>query len=206
MIRLFYLLLLMFLPLFADGAVMSEKHNSETIALSSDNTMQKSQNITVDTFAIDSQSSHNLQSKVSVSLILIGLAFMIAEVLVPGFGILGIGGVIAFASGSLLLFDTDTIGRSSSIPLIVAVTITNLVFFLLMMKLFVKSRAIKATTRVDNMVGSDAEVVDIRARGYLVDFNGEIWTASSKSELTIGQRVKIVELFGLVLKVKPIKE
>ncbi|WP_428776713.1 NfeD family protein, partial [Vibrio sp.] len=45
-------------------------------------------------------------------LIVLGIAFMIAEVFVSGFGILGIGGVIAFAFGSLLLFDAETLGSS----------------------------------------------------------------------------------------------
>ena len=44
-------------------------------------------------------------------LIILGIAFMVAEVLIAGFGILGIGGVIAFAFGSFLLFDSDTLGR-----------------------------------------------------------------------------------------------
>ena len=50
-------------------------------------------------------------------LIILGIAFMVAEVFITGFGILGIGGVAAFAFGSLLLFDADTLGSGVSIPL-----------------------------------------------------------------------------------------
>ena len=59
---------------------------------------------------------------------------MVAEVFVAGFGILGIGGVIAFAFGSLLLFDAETLGQSVSIPLIIAFTLSSLAFFVLVMK------------------------------------------------------------------------
>src|SRR2546430_3469353 len=42
-----------------------------------------------------------------LALILIGLAFMVAEAFASGFGTLGMGGVIAFVIGSVILFDTD---------------------------------------------------------------------------------------------------
>ena len=69
-------------------------------------------------------------------LIMLGIAFMVAEVFVAGFGILGIGGVISFSIGSLLLFDADTLGSSVSLPLIIAFALVSLAFFILVMKLF----------------------------------------------------------------------
>ncbi|TKI69514.1 nodulation protein NfeD [Sulfurimonas crateris] len=141
-------------------------------------------------------------------LILLGIALMVAEVFVAGFGILGVGGVIAFAFGSLLLFDADTLGQSVSIPLIIAFTLSSLVFFLLVIKLFLSSRSAKVVSGADEMIGAAAKVVDVREDGYLVHCHGETWSAVSDSKLSIGQDVEVVELSGLVLKVipKPIKE
>lgn len=141
-------------------------------------------------------------------LILLGIAFMVAEVFVAGFGILGIGGVIAFAFGSLLLFDADTLGQSVSIPLIIAFTLSSLAFFVLVMKLFLSSRSAKVVSGADEMIGAAAQVVDVGENGYLVHCHGERWSAVSESKLSIGQDVEVVELLGLVLKVipKPIKE
>ncbi|MDT8337613.1 MAG: nodulation protein NfeD [Sulfurimonas sp.] len=139
-------------------------------------------------------------------LILLGLAFMVAEVFVVGFGILGIGGVIAFAFGSLLLFDADTLGQSVSIPLIIAFSLSSLAFFVLVMKLFLSSRSAKVVSGADEMIGAAAKVVDVREDGYLVHCHGETWSAVSESKLSIGQNVEVVKLSGLVLKVKPIKE
>ncbi|MBE0515058.1 nodulation protein NfeD [Sulfurimonas sp.] len=139
-------------------------------------------------------------------LILLGIALMVAEVFIAGFGILGIGGVIAFAFGSLLLFDADTLGQSVSIPLIIAFTLSSLVFFLLVIKLFLSSRSAKIVSGADEMIGAAAKVVDVREDGYLVHCHGETWSAVSESELSIGQDVEVVELSGLVLKVKPIEE
>jgi membrane-bound serine protease (ClpP class) len=139
-------------------------------------------------------------------LIILGISFMIAEVFVAGFGVLGIGGVISFAFGSVLLFDSDTPGNGVSIPLIIAFSLMSLVFFIMVMRLFLSSRSAKIVTGVDDMVGSFAEVVEIDEKGYHVLCHGEIWSATSGTELAVGQKVKVIELSGLILKVKPIKE
>jgi membrane-bound serine protease (ClpP class) len=131
---------------------------------------------------------------------------MVAEVFVAGFGILGIGGVIAFAFGSLLLFDADTLGHSVSIPLVMAFSLSSLAFFVLVMKLFLSSRSAKIVSGADEMIGSAAQVVDLTKSGYLVHCHGETWSAVSDSKLSIGQDVEVVELSGLILKVKPTKE
>jgi membrane-bound serine protease (ClpP class) len=139
-------------------------------------------------------------------LIVLGISFMIIEVFVSGFGILGIGGVISFAFGSVLLFDADTLGNSVSIPLVVAFSLVSLAFFILVMRLFLSSRSAKIVTGIEDMVGSLAEVVEVHEKGYHVLCHGEIWNATSSSKLEVGQKVKVMELSGLELSVKPIKE
>jgi len=197
MIRLFFLFLLIVSPLFATNTALIKQESSaeKNLVLSSDSLTQKSQ-----------KSQPYLQSELSITLILFGLALMIAEIFVPGFGILGIGGVIAFASGSLLLFDADTVGRSFSIPVIIAFSLSSLAFFILVMRLFLSSKSTKVLSRADELIGADAEVVDIREKGYLVYCHGETWSATSESKLSIGQSVEVVELLGLILRVKPTKE
>jgi membrane-bound serine protease (ClpP class) len=139
-------------------------------------------------------------------LIILGIAFMIAEVFVTGFGILGIGGVIAFAFGSLLLFDADTLGSGVSIPLVIAFSLVSLVFFIFVLQFIIKSRTIKVVTGVDEMIGSTAEVIESTEKGYRVRCHGEIWYAESDSILEIDQKVRVESLSGLVLHVNPIKE
>lgn len=139
-------------------------------------------------------------------LIILGIAFMIAEVFIAGFGILGIGGVIAFAFGSLLLFDADTLGSSVSIPLIVAFTLMSLLFFILVMRLFLSSRQAKVVTGSHEMIGSIAEVIRVDENIYYVYCHGERWSAVSNSKLKVGQRVEVIKFSGLTLEVKPIKE
>ena len=55
-----------------------------------------------------------------LALILLGVAFFVAEAFVPSFGALGLGGVAAFAFGALLLIDSDVPGFGIPLPLIAA--------------------------------------------------------------------------------------
>ena len=139
-------------------------------------------------------------------LIILGISFMVIEVFVAGFGVLGIGGVIAFAFGSLLLFDADTLGNSVSVPLVIAFSLVSLAFFIMVMRLFLRSRSAKVVTGVEDMVGSLAQVIDVGGEGYHVACHDEVWNAVSEVKLSVGERVQVIELSGLTLKVKPIEE
>ncbi|MCW8820628.1 MAG: nodulation protein NfeD [Sulfurovum sp.] len=139
-------------------------------------------------------------------LIVLGIVFMVAEVFITGFGILGIGGVIAFAFGSLLLFDAQTLGSGISIPLIIAFSLVSLGFFIFVLQFLIRSRSVKIVTGVDEMVGATAQVLESTKEGYRVRCHGEIWYATSDNELEVGQNVRVESLSGLTLHVNLIKE
>ncbi|MDA3908491.1 MAG: nodulation protein NfeD [Sulfurimonas sp.] len=139
-------------------------------------------------------------------LIFLGISFMIAEVFILGFGVLGIGGAIAFAFGSVLLFDAGTLGSNVSIPLILAFTIVSIAFFILVIRLFISSRSAKIVSGAEEMLGAIAEVIEAEDNVYYVHCHGETWNAKSKDKLSVGQKVEVVKLSGLTLEVKPIKE
>ncbi len=139
-------------------------------------------------------------------LILLGVSFMVAEVFVSGFGVLGIGGVIAFAFGSLLLFDADTLGSSVSLPLVIAFTLVSLLFFILVMRLFIRSRSARVVSGAEEMIGAVGEVVAADGDAYRVHCHGETWQATSDSTLRVGQKVQITERNGLTVTIKPIEE
>ncbi len=139
-------------------------------------------------------------------LILLGVSFMVAEVFVSGFGVLGVGGVVAFAFGSLLLFDADTLGSSVSLSLVIAFSLVSLAFFILVMKLFMRSRSAKVVTGAEEMIGAVAEVLEAGSNGYHVLCHGETWHAESESPLSVGQKVRVTGRNGLILQIKPIEE
>ncbi|MFT7824774.1 MAG: nodulation protein NfeD [Sulfurimonas sp.] len=139
-------------------------------------------------------------------LILLGVLFMIAEVLIAGFGIFGIGGVIAFAFGSFLLFDTQTLGVGVSIPLIIAFTLVSLAFFVYVIRFLIRSRSVKTVSGTEEMIGSEAKILEVTDEGYRVRCHGEIWSAKSKEPLDIGQSAWVDGLDGLTLYLNPKKE
>jgi len=137
---------------------------------------------------------------VGLLLIVVGMSFMILEVFVIGFGILGIGGVVAFAVGSILLFNTDTI------PLVVAFSLVSLAFFIMLIRLYLKSRSVKIVVGLDEMIGLKGHVVDVTDTGYHILCHAEIWSATSQVKLRVGESVQVIGLSDLVLEVKPLKE
>jgi membrane-bound serine protease (ClpP class) len=139
-------------------------------------------------------------------LILLGVVLMVAEVLVAGFGILGIGGVISFAFGSLLLFDAETLGVGISIPMVIAISLVSLAFFVYVIRFLIHSRTIKKVSGVEEMIGTEAKILEVTDNGYRVRCHGEIWFARSEEPLEIGQVVTVEKLDELTLYVKSKKE
>src|SRR5439155_1513555 len=66
-----------------------------------------------------------------LALILLGITFFIAEAFVPSYGSLGVGGVIAFAIGAVMLIDTDVPGFGIPLALIAALAVVSGVFVFL---------------------------------------------------------------------------
>ena len=139
-------------------------------------------------------------------LILLGLAFMVAEAFVPAFGALGIGGVVAFVVGSVMLLDTDIPGYGVSWQVIAAIGGTTSTFFAVVLVLAVKARRRPVVSGTEELVGSYGHVADWADRKGLVRVQGELWQASAAQTLEPGARVRIAAIDGLALTVLPADE
>ncbi len=138
-----------------------------------------------------------------VGLILLGVALMVAEAFAPSFGALGIGGVIAFVIGSIILVDTEAPGFGISIALIGAVALFSAVLFILLLGLLFKARHRPVVSGREQMVGAPAQVMEGFEGEGLVRAHGELWRARSDVPLAAGQRVRVTAIDGLHLKVSP---
>lgn len=142
-------------------------------------------------------------SYAGLALILLGIAFMVGEVFAPSFGVLGIGGLIAFVAGSIILFETDIPGLSISWELIAAVAVATAAFFLGAVGLAIKARRGRVVTGEEAVVGNMAEALDsFTGKGH-VWFNSERWNAVSSRPVKKGQKVRIVNMEHLTLDVEP---
>lgn len=141
-----------------------------------------------------------------VALILIGIAFMVGEIFMPSFGSLGIGGVIAFVIGSVILFDTELEFFRVSWPVIGGLALLSALFFMGVAGMAVKVHRRRAVSGMEEMVGSLGVVLeDFQGTGN-VRAHSEIWRACSQTALKRGQAVRIKALDGLTLIVEAVNE
>jgi membrane-bound serine protease (ClpP class) len=135
-------------------------------------------------------------------LILLGCSFMITEAFLPSFGILGIGGVIAFIIGSIILLDTDLPQYQISKVLIISIGAVTVGFFLFMIGWAMKVHKRPKTTGIDGMIGQVGECVVTKP--LRVHVHGEEWGAQSAKPIQVGQKIQVTAIHGLELAVIPI--
>ncbi len=141
-----------------------------------------------------------------LGLLLLGVIFMLAEAFVPSFGALGIGGVVAFVIGSVILFDTEGGGLAVSLPVIAAFALVSAGFFVGILGMAVRARRRPVVSGREELIGAEGEVLEDFERRGRVRVHGETWNAESAGRLTRGQRVRVTAVRGLILQVEPLEE
>jgi membrane-bound serine protease (ClpP class) len=139
-----------------------------------------------------------------VALVLIGMAFMVAEVFMPSFGALGIGGLAAFVAGSIILLDTEVAAFSLSLPLVIALALTSLAFMMFVTGLALRQRRRPVVSGREQLIGGVGEALEAFAGEGRVHAHGETWSARSRVPVGAGQAVRITAIDGLVLEVEPL--
>jgi membrane-bound serine protease (ClpP class) len=137
-----------------------------------------------------------------LALIGLGVAMMFGEMLMPSFGALGIGGIIAFVVGSIMLIDIEAPGYGISWQLIGGVALAAASMLLVLMTTFARSRQRPVVTGREEMIGSQARVIEWRGSAGRVRLHGEIWHARGPGGLQPDQTVRVVGMDGLTLEVE----
>jgi len=139
-----------------------------------------------------------------LALILLGVALMGAEAFVPSFGVLGIGGVVAFVIGSIMLMDTEVPGFQVYWPLVGGVAAGSALLFLSFVYFIMHARRRAVVSGPEEMTGAAAEVVEWTDGEGRVRTHGEIWKArGGTGALAPGSRVTVRAMDGLTLVVEP---
>jgi len=138
-----------------------------------------------------------------LGLILLGMAFIVAEAFVPSFGALGIGGVIALAIGAVILIEPSA-GAEFTVPLSTVAAISaaggGLVFLTVLFAL--KARKRPVVSGQEQMLGSVGEVLeDLEQEGW-ARVESERWRIVSARPLRRGQKIRVVGITGLTLRVE----
>ena len=140
-----------------------------------------------------------------LALMILGIAFMAAEAFLPAFGALGVGGLIAFVLGSIMLIDDDTTLPAFDIPyaLIGGVAVASAGFLIFVLGTLAKSRKRPVVSGREQLIGAVAEALeDFEAEGW-ARVHGERWRVRSSAPVRRGQRLRVTRMNGLVLDAYP---
>ncbi len=140
-----------------------------------------------------------------LALILLSVIFFIADIKLPGYGALTIGGVIAFLIGSAFLFPGARI-PALRLPWRMIGTAAALTagFFLFIVGFGIRALKRKVAMGVETLIGAEGTAkTDLKPDG-LVHVQGEDWQARATVPIRKGARVKVVKVEGLTVHVKPL--
>jgi membrane-bound serine protease (ClpP class) len=139
-----------------------------------------------------------------VGLIVLGMAFLVAEAFVPSFGALGIGGAVALVFGSVILIDPESAG-GYVVPVSFSVTLALASAAIVFLTVFLafKARRRPVVSGREDMLGASGEAIEDFEREGWAQVRGEQWRVTSPAPLIRGQRVRVTGIDGLMLRVEP---
>jgi membrane-bound serine protease (ClpP class) len=144
-----------------------------------------------------------------LALILLGMAFIVGEAFVPSFGMLGIGGLVAFVSGSIILMDGEH--QQISLPVIGGTATVTGGFILWVLARFVglrRKQPVSGSEQISQEKGLALDTFTRREDGYggHVRLNAERWNAISQHPVERGDPVQVTAMQGLTVTVEVIRQ
>lgn len=141
-----------------------------------------------------------------LALILLGLAFIVGEAFMPSFGILGVGGIVAFVTGSIILMDGSH--QDISLPTVGGTALVAAGFTLWTVIRFMGLRRKHPVSGTEQIVHEraialdDFQEQDGQYRGH-TRLSGERWNAVSQAPVQAGDRLHVSSIEGLTVHVEP---
>ncbi len=136
-------------------------------------------------------------------LVLLGIGLMVAEAHIGAFGVIGVGGIVAFIIGAIMMFPAGVPGFRLSPVVLTATAVATAGLFLLVLALLLRSRRRSVITGEEALIGAEGEALSWLDDKGRIRLTGEIWAARAATPLQPGTRVKVVARDGLVLIVQP---
>ncbi|MEJ2042643.1 MAG: nodulation protein NfeD [Reinekea sp.] len=138
-----------------------------------------------------------------MALMFLGIGLMVGEAFQPSFGILGMGGVVAFVVGSIILIDTDQAGLGIDLSVILIFAVASVLMFLLLIGLALRARRRPVVSGMEELIGQWASVCEDFDQQGRVRVHSEYWTAITDQPLKKDESVQVMDIHGLVLTVAP---
>jgi membrane-bound serine protease (ClpP class) len=136
-----------------------------------------------------------------VILVLAGIALLIVEAHASGVGVFGVGGLVAFIAGSLLLFRAP--GARLSFWLVGLGTAMVAGYFFFVLRAVLRARHLPVASGAESLLGREGTAVsDLAPRGTVRVAN-EDWTAVAElDQIKAGESVEVVAVEGVTLHVR----
>jgi membrane-bound serine protease (ClpP class) len=135
-------------------------------------------------------------------IILLALVFFIVEIKVASHGLLSLAGVLCMVLGSFMLFRTPGAPGQIALSVLLPTTAVVSLFFAAVARLAFKAHSARPQTGSDALVGATGQVQqEINLEGK-VFISGELWNAWAEERIEKGEKVEVLEVNNLKLKVK----
>ncbi|MFA5060001.1 MAG: nodulation protein NfeD [Candidatus Omnitrophota bacterium] len=141
-----------------------------------------------------------------VALIALAIVLFIAEVKVISFGLLALGGIICMVLGSMLLFDSALPMMKVSTSLILSASAATAAITIFLVRNVILAHQRKSVTGQEGLIGEQGYVFSDFSdqKEGKIFVHGEIWDAVSKDILKRSDKVSVLEVNGMILKVQKI--
>lgn len=144
-----------------------------------------------------------------VLLLLISVALVIAELHTQGGGVLGVGAIVAFVLGSLLLYQPFG-AQSPTAPavrvnpwLVAAMTAGMAAFFGLVIRALVRAQRAPVVTGPQALIGRVGIALTNLEPSGRVRVDGEVWSAVAQyGAVRVGEEVEVADVEGVTLYVR----
>jgi membrane-bound serine protease (ClpP class) len=137
-----------------------------------------------------------------LTLIALGIGLLVSEMFVPSFGVLGVGGIIALAIGSLLLFDTESSDLIVDKKIVFTAVGTVGAIMLALSYLVFRTQQTKPTMGMNALIGEIGEVRSELAPAGKIFVHGEYWNAQADTPIAVATKVEVIGYDGMTLKVR----
>ena len=135
-------------------------------------------------------------------LILLGIILFVAEIKVPSYGMLTVGGIVAMALGSLMLVKTDIPYMQISYLVIIPSVMATALFFALVVGMAWRAHRHQPMTGMEGLIGLiGVAKTDISPHGQIL-LQGELWEADSTDSIQAGEDVEVTGINGLKLHIR----
>jgi membrane-bound serine protease (ClpP class) len=139
-----------------------------------------------------------------LALIFFAIILFIAEIKVVTHGLLAIGGVISLFLGSIMLFQSPEEYMRLSLSVIIPAVLVTSGFFIFAMTMAIRARLKKPTTGLEGLIGETGIAAVSMAPEGKVSIHGEFWNATSDQNIEKGEKIQVVGVVNLNLRVKKI--